>query len=72
VVQRLTEDAKQDEFEETVVQVFRSMADLMKKTEPAAQVSQCFCLKHLPQTTCDLVKVFDPVKLRCALTSYTN
>ena len=61
----MTEDAKQDEFEETVVQVFRSMADLMKKNEPEAQVSQCLCLRHLPQTTCDLVKVLEPVKLRC-------
>ncbi|CAG0915482.1 unnamed protein product [Notodromas monacha] len=52
-----------DEFEEEVVEVYRSMADLMKRTEPEAQVSQCFCLKHLPQATADLVTVIKPATL---------
>lgn len=65
MIYRLYDKKGQGFFEESLIKLIESIAAMMRyETDNALLLVQAACLKHLPETIPDILKVFDCVKLR--------
>lgn len=67
MVYRLYDRRGQGTFEESLTQLLEALAAMMRHKTDNTLLVQAACLKYLPSTIPDILKVFDPVKLRFGL-----